>query len=203
MNQQITLEAGAERYLARLKKALAGIHSEEREEILTDIRSLIQEKLEAAKASGEPIEGILARLGPPEALADAYRLEGLLSEAANSSAPVVILKAALRWALVGVGGMGASIVLLTGYAMAIGFIIVAILKPLYPNQAGLWWEGGVRLTFGFLDTHGPAVHELLGYWSIPFGIVMGVILYVLTTRFARWLIRRARASWLSPINRQS
>ena len=73
-----------ERYLVRLKKALQGATPEEQEEILSDINSLIQEHLDTAERSQVAVETILQRLGPPEALADSYRMEGLLSRAAHS-----------------------------------------------------------------------------------------------------------------------
>jgi hypothetical protein len=35
-------------------------------------------------------------------------------------------------------------------------------------------------------------HELLGWWIVPIGIVLGAGLYLLTIRFGRWGIRHLR-----------
>jgi len=46
----------------------------------------------------------------------------------------------------------------------------------------------VRLGFGNI----PAGREVLGWWIVPFGLVVGCGLVMLTTRFAVWCARRNR-----------
>lgn len=181
-----------ERYLSRLGKALQGADPAEREEILSDIRSLIQEHLDAAERSQAAVDTVLARLGSPEALAEAYRMEGLLARAAHSYAPLLLLKAAFGWALMGIRGFLIAIVLFTGYLMSIGCFAVGILKPFLPAQTGLWLGPG-QFFFGFVDPH-PGVREVLGWWAIPVGLILGLLFYVGTTRLARWFFAtRAKA----------
>lgn len=183
-----------ERYLSRLGKALQGADPAERDEILSDIRSLIQEHLDTAERSQAAVDAVLARLGPPEALAEAYRMEGMLARAAHSNAPLLLLKAAFGWALVGIRGFLVAIVLFTGYSMSIACFAVGVLKSFLPAQIGLWLGPGV-FTFGF-EVPQPGVHEVLGWWAIPVGILLGLLFYVLTTRLARWFFR-SRAKTLA------
>ncbi len=178
-----------ERYLERLKKALHGADPKEQEEILSDIRSLISEHLDTAERSTATVDAVLKRLGPPEALANAYRMEGLLAEAAHSSAPLLIVKATLRWALEGILGFVAAMIVFIGYSMAVAFLAVAVLKPIFPADTGLWVGGG-SFTFGMINPHPTSVHELLGYWIIPVGILLALASFVLTTRLTRWFIQR-------------
>jgi hypothetical protein len=178
-----------ERYLERLKKALHGADPKEQEEILSDIRSLISEHLETAERSQAAADAVLQRLGPPEALAEAYRMEGLLAQAAHSSAPLVILKATLRWAMEGVLGFITAMVVFIGYTLSLGFASIAVLKPIFPADTGLWVGPGVFF-FGMGRPHPNGVSEVLGYWVIPVSILLALASFVLTTRLTRWFIQR-------------
>lgn len=181
-----------ERYLTRLGKALQGADPAERDEILSDIRSLIQEHLETAERSQDTLEAVLARLGPPEALAEAYRMEGMLARAAHSTAPLQLLKAAFAGALAGIRGFFVAIGLFIGYLLSIGCFAVGILKPFLPAQTGLWL-GPDQFFFGVSNPHS-GVHDVLGWWAIPVGFFLGLLFYVLTTRLARWFFgSRAKA----------
>ena len=72
----------------------------------------------------------------------------------------------------------------------------AIEKILSPHDVGLWWRPGSfglpRLT---VDGPGPpGTRELLGWWIVPAGLAACVVLLFATKQFARWWIRRSRAS---------
>ena len=182
-----------ERYLARLKKSLHGASAEEEEEIISDIRSLIQERLDGVERSQAAVESILQSLGPPEALADAYRMEGMLSQAANSLAPLLLARTALRWAFVGGRGFLTALTVFFGYAVALGFFLTALMKPIFPDRTGLWVGSGT-FTFGFMDSR-QGGREVLGYWTIPVGILLGLLSFALTSLLARWFFRHhVRAS---------
>jgi len=178
-----------ERYLLRLKKALREADPAEQEEILSDIRSLISEHLETADRSATAVDMVLQRLGPPEALAEAYRTEGLLAQAAHSTAPTVLIRAALRSAAHGVLGFLTAFVVFIGYTLSLGFAIVAILKPFAPETTGLWVGEG-KFYFGtFVGLPTTGIHEVLGYWAIPVAGLLALLSFILTTRLARWCFR--------------
>jgi hypothetical protein len=88
---------------------------------------------------------------------------------------------------------------ITGYFVGVVFLLVALLKPFHPATAGLWalpdgaddLELSVRMGFGAAPSNG---HELLGWWIVPLGIVVGCGLVILTTRFALWCVRVYRRS---------
>ncbi len=66
------------RYLATLDAGLAGLHAEDRAEVLRDIRSHIAE----ATSSGKDLDAVLGALGSADALARAYSVELLISKPA-------------------------------------------------------------------------------------------------------------------------
>jgi uncharacterized membrane protein len=70
-----------ERYLARFTEALPGVSAAERGEMVHEIRSHIAEALFAGRDAAE----VLAKLGPAERLAAAYRAELLLNRPPSSA----------------------------------------------------------------------------------------------------------------------
>ena len=89
--------------------------------------------------------------------------------------------------------------LFVGYAMGIAFIIIAILKPIFPNNVGFWMTpNGILVSSG---VNFPAVREGLvfhtSYWIIPGALLMGLVLvlgtHVLARRWSAWF--RTRQKW--------
>lgn len=160
----MTSESQVNDYLARLRAALSGMSVSEREDIVEEIRMHIRER------SGDPqfnLDAVHAGLGPAHELAQQYRTGLLVQRASTSISPVVILRAALRWATTGVEGFVVFVIALLGYAMGGGFILLALMKPLFPDNTGLW-VGPNDFNFGFLlgaTMTNPAapVHEVLGW----------------------------------------
>ncbi len=95
----MTSETQVNDYLARLRASLTGMTVAEREDIVEEIRMHVRER------SGDPgtsVDSVLAGLGPAAELAQQYRTGLLVQQARTSLSPVVILRAALRWAATGV-----------------------------------------------------------------------------------------------------
>ena len=201
MNQGPCLPAIVETYLRALRKGLGNLPSEEREEILSDLRSLIQEHADQASGDDAELQELLARLGPPEVLARTYRMERLLALAAKSSAPFAIANASLQWAITGVGGMLASFVLALGYLTALGFLFLGVMKTIFPANVGLWIPPGPYVfgseTFGALWPVPPG-QEILGWAFTPLCLAIALMLFVLTTRFTRWLLGLAQKHFAPP-----
>ena len=74
--------------------------------------------------------------------------------------------------------------------MSVGFLITAILKPIFPDNVGLWLHEGVSLGTQFPAPAG--VKPLGGYWIIPICLVLGISLLTFVHRLARNWIARLR-----------
>jgi len=113
--------AAAAPYLARLRDGLKSAPALEREECVREIESHIAE----AVASGERLEDVLEKLGPPEKLARAYSLEltlhsrrgnpllrwaAVLGVVVTASIPSMILVPLLLGLGVGLAGGGATVI---------------------------------------------------------------------------------------------
>ena len=185
-------------YLAQLRKSLSRMTISEREDIVEEIHMHIRERLSGPQIG---VDSVLAGLGSADELAQQYRAGLLVQRAQKSSSPLLILRAALRWATTGVEGFLVFCIALTGYAMGVGFLLLALMKPFFPANTGLW-VGPDQFNFSFrmgatMTNPSPPVHEVLGWWLIPVCLVIGSLSLALTTKLLQFLMRRFR--WKVPI----
>lgn len=205
-----------DRYCSRLGKALHGAPPSERDEIVAEVRSHILERAEAeGEVTTEVLTEILGAVGDPLELGSEYTTYAMLRQAARSRSPWRLLRATARRARTGVAGLVAFLATGVGYGCVVVFLLGAVLKPVFPSRIGLWLAPQRTLSFGYwngrlegaetfgisvrpplsfvLGTLGPTdgpIRELLGIWLIPIAVVLGVLLFVATTFFARWVIGR-------------
>ena len=184
-------------YLARLRAALTGMTLAEREDIVEEIRMHIRERCDDPQTS---VDEILAGLGPADELAQQYRTGLLVQKARHSISPVVILRATVRWAATGVEGCLVCCIALWGYGMGVAFLLLALLKPFFPQHTGLWVGPG-EFNFSFrmgatMTNPASPVHEVLGWWLIPVCLVIGSLSLACTTKLIQFLLRRFR--WKVP-----
>ena len=181
--------AQVEHYLLRLRSALGRMPDSEKAEILSDIRNHIEERLSASSTGDAEIVDTLTALGRPELLAASFHRERLMARAATSPEPAVLLRATFQWALTGIRGFLAFLVLLFGYSTGLAFLACALLKPFMPHNIGMWLDPPA-FSLGYISPESRIGRELLGWWIVPLGFVMGSLLLILTTRLVQRLIRR-------------
>jgi len=156
-----------------------------------EVESHIRERV--AESSGMPnereaLETILVRLGSPSTVARAYSLEMIMEEAAVGGRIVAVLRSLFHAAATGGRGFLIAMLLLLGYSSGAAFISVAVLKPIFPNNVGLWVDQGFSLGGRFPAPDG--VTPLGGYWVIPICLFIGLMLLILTHKLARrWVAR--------------
>jgi uncharacterized membrane protein len=164
-----------------------------------EIESHIRDRV--ASADGSPneraaLERILGELGAPLRVAQAYSTERILDEAVTTGRAVPMLRAIWHLAANTVTGFFAGLLLLIGYLVALGFLAVAALKPVFPDNVGLWFVNGVPVALG-AQFPVPAGAELRGgYWIVPIAAACGLGLLVATHRGARKFLSwwKARAT---------
>ncbi len=195
-----------ETYLGSVRARLRGIDETDVRDIVTELRSHITDKVAASGGvTAARVDAALAALGTPEELAAQYITDNLLAKAEITRSPVRILDALFRWASLSVAGFLVLLASIAGYFLGGSFVLCALLKPLHPQTAGLWLipdaagDSTISLRLGF-STAPSSGKELLGWWILPLGVVIGCGLVVVTTRFAIWSTRRYRASRALPPN---
>lgn len=164
-----------------------------------EVESHIRERV--AEADGSPnerdaLERILTELGSPLRVARAYASEITIDEAVTTGRLGAVLRAVWHVATTSVGGFFGGLALLVGYTFGLGFVAIAILKPIFPANVGLWTRNGVPVSFGAMFPPPPGETLVTGAWVYFVGLGLGLTGLVLTHRAARrwlaWLRSRRR-----------
>lgn len=172
--------------------------------VATDAVKEVESHLRERAEQTEPLpderaalERVLTELGPPLRVAQAYAAEMAVEEAVTTGRLLPIARAVWHLATTTVGGFFAALALFVGYATGASFLILALLKPIFPENVGLYVVGGVPHGFGFFPAS-PGAEVVGGYWVIPLSALLGLGLLVATHRGARRLLAwwRGRATRL-------
>jgi hypothetical protein len=142
------------------------------------------------------VERAITELGPPREVARMNVTERVVADLEMNRSPLRVLSAAVRLAGLSLYGFVALILSVSGYSIAAAFLVTAAIKPFMPTHAGLWRLPDAKDDFSFSigATDNPQGQELLGWWIIPIGIVVGIGLGWLTWRFGLFSLRRMRRS---------
>ena len=189
MNLTETGESRVNGYLFVLERSLKTfLPSDVVRDAVREIESHLRERI--AAADGAPndrvaIERILAELGPPLRVAQAYSAERTIDEAVATGRFVAIVRAVGHLAATTVTGFFAGLGFLLGYVTSFCFFAIAVLKPIFPNNVGVQFIHGypVGLSAAFPVTVDTDLRG--GYWIIPVALFAGLGIFVGTHRGAR------------------
>jgi hypothetical protein len=182
-----------ERYLRALHAGLRGLPRDEAAEIVEELRSHVHDRA-GGELTDAGVTAALERLGPPQELAARYLAEGMVARPEPGPRPGRALGALIRWVCWGGAGVLLGLGALLGYGLAATLCWCAARKPFAPDRVGLWrlaedpdtWS--LRLGFG----RAPHGTEVLGWWVVPLGLLLGVGLVLLTGRCGLWAIQALR-----------
>ena len=187
-----TGESRVNGYLFVLERSLRSfLPSEVMQDAVREIESHLRERIASATAAPDErtaLEKILAELGPPLRVAQAYSAERMIDEAIATGRIVPVVRATWHLAVSTVVGFFAGSGLLTGYLTGVAFLIMALLKPIFPDNVGVWVRDAgfeIPLRLGANFPKPPHEHVVGGYWIIPICLVLGLAILVLTHRCAR------------------
>ena len=172
---------------------------------LKEIERHIYARIAETDAAGDErlaLERILAELGAPLRVAQAYSADKNLDDAVETGRVFAIVRSIANAAFATMFGFIAAIVLFTGYVTGLAFVIIGLAKPIFPNNVGFWRVNGpdsipTSLGFQWSTTEVPAG----GNWVILIGLAGGLLLVLLTHWGARAFLRwyRARRTAAFPV----
>ena len=148
---------------------------------MSEIRSHLGECAGQGQAA---LAAAITGLGAPHDLARRYLEEYQLAGAVGHAAPGRLMLAMLgraRQSALSLATVFAAVLL---YVMAVTFLAMAVVKPLAPGHVGAWstpWGLQVGIT---TDPPAGAV-DLVGYWIMPFALLLAVACYIAGTRLLR------------------
>jgi len=155
---------------------------------LQEIESHILERvaqLESRPDERTAVEQVLTELGPPLRVAQAYSTEMAVDEALATGRTGAIARALWHLATTTAGGFLATLGLFVGYVSGAAFLALAVLKPIFPENVGLFVENGVPRSLGALFPVPAGTEVWGGYWVIPFTVAIGLFILAGTHRAAR------------------
>jgi len=205
-------DTGASRvngYLFVLERSLATfLPRDSVRDAVREIDSHLRDRISAAAPVPDEramLERILGELGPPLRVAQAYSVERTVDEAVVTGKIGAIIRAVWHVAMSTVTGFFGGLGLFTGYLLGLSFVILAAIKPLFPDNIGIWINNeslSNGLDIGWRMGGGPSAfrqeHMGGGYWVIPIWLITGFALLFLTHRGARKFLgwwRRRRPSF--------
>jgi uncharacterized membrane protein len=165
-----------------------------------EIESHLRERVlsaDGAPNERDALEKILAELGPPLRVAQAYSTERTIDEAVTTGRFVPMLRAVGHLALTTVTGFFAALGLLVGYLVSFAFVAIAVLKPIFPNNVGVVFMRGFPIGVGAQFPVPPGTVLGGGYWVIPVSLFLGLSIFVAMQRGARRFLTRWRERGLS------
>jgi uncharacterized membrane protein len=193
------------------------------DDAVREVESHIRERLEQAEAaappslaSGEPrrslaeaarprnraaeaderevVERVLAELGPPLRVAQAYSQEMTLDEAVTTGRFVPMMRALWHLATTSIFGFVWVLLVFVGWTMGISFLAVAPIKVIFPNNVGIFTLNGQFHGAGatFMLPPGIEAHPF-GYWVVPVSLALGLAILIGTQRASRRILAWIRS----------
>lgn len=194
-------EAGESRingYLFLLDKSLRSVLRREiAADAVREVESHIRERVaetEAMPNERDALNRLLDALGPPHRLARAYSTEMAVDEAVATGQLVATARAILALAFHTTEGFFVGLGLLCGYMLSAALLLVAVLKPIFPDNVGVFTVNGEVRGSGFEPYLPPGTVVSHGWWLALFGLVAGSTLL--------WLTRRGTKGYLSRVRRR-
>lgn len=196
MNLSEAGEARINGYLFLLDKSLRTfLRREVAADAVREVASHIRERVaetEAMPNERDALNRLLDALGPPHRLARAYSTELAVDEAVTTGQLAATARAILALAFYTTEGFFVGIALLCGYMTSAAFLLVAVLKPIFPNNVGVFTVNGEFRGSGFEPNLSPDTVVSHGWWLALIGIVAGSILLWLTHWGTKAYLARVR-----------
>jgi len=184
-------------YLSILDRSLRSfLPRETAADAVREVESHIRERCDQADASPDEraaIERVLAELGPPLRVAQAYSHEMTLDEAVTTGRFVPVVRALWHAATTSVFGFAWALIVFTGWTMGVSFLAMGVLKPIFPNNVGYFTLNGQSRGFGIEFAMPPGTEAHGGFWVIPIGLVVGLAILVVTQRLSRRILTWMRS----------
>jgi uncharacterized membrane protein len=185
-------EARVNGYLFVLQRSLRTfLPADTVRDAVKEIESHLRERIAAADGAPnerDAVEKILLELGPPLRVAQAYSAERTIDEAVTTGRFIPMLRALWHLAVSTVVGFFVGLATLIGCLVGGVTILIAFLKPFFPNNVGMQFVHGVPIGFAAQFPVPPGTDLRGGYWIIPLALVFGLAVLALTHRCARWYL---------------
>lgn len=170
-------------YIRHLRWSLASLPADERDDIVAEARSHLQEKLERGARIEEAIDG----LGAPEDFARAFITERALLSALGSRNSIGLFAALAERSVRNVRTISATAGCVLVWGLALVVCAVAAAKVFDPSHVGMWIGGG-QFFLGAIDDPSRG-HEMLGLWIFPIAFLALFLSRLASRELSVWALR--------------
>jgi uncharacterized membrane protein len=170
-------------YIRRLRWSLASLPADERDDLVAEARSHLQDKLERGARIEEAIDG----LGAPEDFARAFISERALVSALGTRDSMDLLAALGQRATRNARALFATMSCVLVWVLAIMICAVATAKIFDPIHVGLWTGEG-QFFLGAIDDAARG-HEALGLWIFPIAFLALFLARFVSRALSVWALR--------------
>lgn len=179
-------------YMNRVQRMLRHLEAKEREDIAIDIQLHLFEsfKRDGAVTETEKLLNALDRMGEPEEYLKPLLADSVLVKAARTLNPRLIVESLGHLFYGGLKRGAIALFFFVGYSLVVAFLLIAALKPIFPDQVGLFIGENRGFLLGAYIGDSDFGKEYLGYWVIPAALAAAAILYVGLTKLLRLMKRR-------------
>jgi hypothetical protein len=184
-----------EQYFRRVNRFSRTLDPDHQKELKLEIQDHLYESFghEEGESEAERLLGAIDKIGDPEEYIRPMVADRLLMSASRSLNPKSIFKGLYYNLFGGIKYFFVSLFYTMGYLTCFILWLMALAKPFVPDYVGLFvYQSG---SFGFGLIGGPTAgrEELLGYWIIPIGVTLGLLIYLGLTRLLRVFARSVKA----------
>jgi uncharacterized membrane protein len=180
-----------EAFLRQVRRGLAALPPDIREDLIAELRSHLQERAEQGNLN------IPGEFGSPDVYADRLTAEHTLTGALSKRTPIPLLVALMGTARNAVLTLFVILPLATIEIIALGLVVMGLAKPFAGDHIGIFQGPGGHGALGWVSDVG-SMHEITGYAGIPAFIFGGLVLfwigYRLLARVARRELLRIRGN---------
>ncbi len=178
-------------YFRRVNRFSKTLDKDQQEELQLEIQDHLYESFKQETGESEAVRLLNAidKIGDPEEYIKPMVADRLLSSASRTLNPKTILKGLYYYLFGSIKRFFVSLSFSIGYLMVITFGIMAILKPFFPNNVGVFLDKDGIPNIGIIGDSSRLQTDVLGYWIIPIGIFVSLLLYLGLTKKLKILKR--------------
>jgi uncharacterized membrane protein len=178
-------------YFRRVKRCAKPLKSNQQEELILEIQDHLLEsfKQETGDKEAEKLLNAIDKLGDPEEYLRPMIADRLLSSASSTLNPKTVFKG-LYYDLFGnIKSFLLSLAFSLGYLTAFVFAVLSILKIFFPDNIGFFINETGGVLIGIIGGESLKT-DILGYWDVPLGLLVSLIIYLVLTRNLK-VVKRA------------
>lgn len=152
-----------------------------------DLRRQLHDRFLAEPGEREPprLQAAIGQVGRPAERLREELAKAMLDRGSRTGHPVTIALGLWHALFTGTREALLATAFGLGYAVVIGLMVLALLKPVLFRNVGLVRDPVGQLSLGTVTEYSGST-EVLGWWTIPIGLGLGAVLYLTLTLLLRW-----------------